>query len=248
MIDIDKLDNLPTHERLWEMYGYVERNYRTPLKVQQAYTIFYKSIGKNMSDIQKRIGDLLPADESFNTFVLGNTERVYYDDNGKLKLRNSLYTRYGGFSRGYRYVDEDNILRYVKPTFKREHLKSYYTEDTKKEKKKRDIERRAEGLGALKMINKPDLFRYYKGLKKEYKELTNALRMAEWKYKTDEAKILAFPKKYVSDIHRYNAAVKSKPRIEVLNTTISKLESGDYSVFYISSAYLYSIGKECHHV
>ena len=73
-IDIEKLDDLPKHERLWEMYGCVERNYRTPLKVQQARTIFDKSVGKSMSDIQKRIEDMIPADETWKYFVSRQVE------------------------------------------------------------------------------------------------------------------------------------------------------------------------------
>ena len=102
--------------------------------------------------------------------------------------------------------------------------------------------RRNEGLAALKMINRPDLFNFYAKTKREYKEKTGELASAELSYKYNETKILAFPVKYSYERNRLSRALKTKPRIEELKNIIVKLESGDYSVFYISKAFLYSIG------
>jgi hypothetical protein len=98
-IDYDKLDNLPYHERLWEKDGRKEYRYRyyTPNK-QLADKIFKHSVGKNMSDIQKRIAPLVKNErDSFKTFS------NWYLEKYRWHWRKHTIPDY--------FVDSDNILQ-----------------------------------------------------------------------------------------------------------------------------------------
>ncbi len=130
--DLESLENLPTHlsirnkKRRGKSEGY--QNWRYPLELQQANSIFEGSVGKNMSDIQKRIKPMLRGERgSFKWFA-----------------SHFLTKRWSWRSDPDFYVDENNILQtikdYCKPKYKN---KTKYPEQYKEylaKKKQRKLE------------------------------------------------------------------------------------------------------------
>lgn len=234
-IDYEEIENLPYRERLWEKDGYKRYHYRYPIKLKQAQKIFKGSVGRDMSAIQKRLKPYLKSgNESFYKY----TRFYLYEE-----LR-SWYRRYEPDF----YVDENNILRsniIIKPRRKQpltwqQHYK------LKQDRKKRFKSRKKEGLVQLTMINKPELFKFYNEILREYKSLVNNLKERERNLSKTKSK-WEINNKINWNSYMYKQALKTVPKIETLKYQIEQLESGNFDIFFESNIYLYSLQKECHH-
>lgn len=242
-IDHEKWDNMSYHERLWEHDGYKDywkhRNYG--VKEKTANTIFKHSVGKNMSDIQKRIEPLLPRDKSFKKFS------NWYLEKAKWHWRKNSIPDY--------YVDDNNILRTnlsdksrdKQPLTNQEHFRLITNKKRKRNEYKK--EKRTRGVHELKMINNPALHTFYLELKaKEKTILGYEVSYREYSLKIEEAK----KDKYITQFKRQaryykNMITSSKSELYEVQNKISLLESGNTSPYYHSVSYLHSLGKECHH-
>lgn len=80
----------------------------------------------------------------------------------------------------------------------------------------------------LKILNKKPLFDFYVKLLKDEKQCNkNILDYIRWKWK--------------------QTIKEEEIKLKKIQSDISKIENGEYNVFYESNVYLYSLQKECHH-
>ncbi len=261
-IDYDKLDMLVTRTSL--SYAKLKKQRRLVRKEDnKSYEekhnticdIFFGSIGKNVSNIQKRIEPMLPKNyETWQYFLDYNTEKVYRNDNGEIITKTNNWRGENYFS--FYYVDEDNILRYWKyespckryrPIVSSEEIRQRKYLAKKERKKKMQHE-----LFLLKIINKPELLKFYQSLiqqREKYKNITE--KISDYKFKL----LIANPKttKEYKDIYWQRLMYQmysndaTKIPIKLINYQIEQLEKGNFNIFFESNVYLYNQQKECHH-
>ena len=175
------------------------------------------------------------------------------------------------------YVDNDGILRravskYRKDTSLKKHIKDIqWKQKIKRDRKRNKKERFEYQLTLLKIINKPDLYKFYLELKSKEKELLVKINKKPdvypvRKYYTQKYNGHSFKRVPITDKSiiekEYNRAVSwwnlyekfrkkdaetAKKEIIPIQAQLKELENGNFNVFFESNVYLYSIQKECHH-
>lgn len=238
-IDIKKLEELPYHEKIWHKDGYKKYHYRYPVQLQTAIKIFKGSVGKNMSDIKKRMDPLLKSGtESFKTFTDWYLE--------------ADYRRWGRTRLPDYFVDENNILRSriePKPRKKRPITwqQHYAYQQKRRDDKKRWKNQNKKSLIVLAMINNPALLNFYL---RSSSELDGLIRKkAEWEeYAANPSEVRRIKKgtsKWWFSPNKF--LQQDKRKLAELSRIVPELERGIYDSYYRSPNYLFSIGKECPH-
>lgn len=236
-IDYDKLDNLPKRERFWEKDGWKDWDiyYRRHAKYKQCNTIFIGSVGKNISDIKKKIDPLLFKRDSFKTFSSRWLEQHSWEYKGDAR-----YDRY--------YIDNNNCLQIIKTKRTRNRLPLTWQQHYKIKQNNKQFckTKKDKGLMELKMINKPDLLKFYLQLiqkRKSYLGLQISTKeyLNRWKS--------SYPKKdwWSRYMYKSNLQKLKDYKIEQIEYQIENLEKGNFNIFYEDAAYLYNQQKECHH-
>ncbi len=268
-MDIEKLENLPSRQKF-----YVHVNSKGQLKADKEYSygshpgyrkmraIVRGSVGKEVDYIYSRIRPII-ASLHYDTvpYVYFIQHQVYHPHvfvDGQ---------PYGTAGRHYgmkvlhgHYRDENGILQ-NNPYQRPKHV-SRYTPDKRKDRVQRRKLRLAYELQLLKMINRPDLYRFYTQLKAKEKSLLDTV------YKRGEAypefrRTYGYSKVVIPDPYqdlekriqtwqvyerwRKRDAEKAWKELGPVQKDIKELEAGNYNAFFTSNVYLYSLQKECHH-
>lgn len=185
-INYDRLDNLHQHESMRNVkrrrWYREERDRKYNSKRDLAERIFYGSVGKKLSDIQKRIEPLLIF-ESFNEFVSDICEDVYYNDVNKLCIKGHV-SWYGSW--GFYYIDANNRLQEKESTRKRFKMPQTWQQryERKQVQRQRYKARKNEGLDLLLLINKPELFEFYKEIKQKRNDVLKQIKGARYDLNT----------------------------------------------------------------
>lgn len=217
-IDYKAMEDLPYHERIWERDSRKIYKYRYPYKLQKAQKIFLGSVGKNMSDIKKRVEPLLKAGrESFKHYT-----GWWLNPDVRTWSRRHIPDY---------FVDEENILRNRKKKASRPrpklYDKAYYLlqQSKRKEKRERRNTREQEELILLQVINNRDLLDYVLKTKREYYSLKKFIEDAEYQYDRR-----LFPKPKFSLVnYDYKEAQKKKRILHIYKARWDKILSGDFS-------------------
>lgn len=144
----------------------------------------------------------------------------------------------------YYICPKSNILRLVRSKELRKERDSEFWRRHYKfltHRKRRKYHKEIHYHTLLRMINDPQLFKFYTGAVKEYRALIK---------KVEDYRETPRPKDLWERIQWKRSSVKQEDfiRIESLKNQIEELEAGNYNTFFESAVYLYSRAKECHHV
>jgi len=253
------INNLPQRSRKG---SFSRRDYRHwDEHMKRAEAIIENSVGENISVIRRKVA----AELKFTRAHEGNISKfmswslvTYEMENGK-KYFKDMNGRYSGnyhlYRRGVVHVDEEGILRkyYGKRTKKerKDARKNYETITWKrKEYKQRRLDKQRISHFYVKMINSPELARYYEKILSVYAKL-NVMEEAAHKEKPKKEK-----DKY-KGMYQWEVYVWRKAREEFTSSrrkerdrirqNLDDMMQGDFSDYYNSKEYLYTLYKECHH-
>lgn len=250
----EKLDNLPTRQKFSDHIsnGKVVRRknynwygYRYTAKVKAEDARLRGSTGRPIDQVLNIVRyNLRKLPDCLAEWIDCRISYPNYYKNGKPYKYDAHYRAGEIFQL---YVDTDGLLQYnhyqrhfqVKDY---RHWRDHYKKVTarKASNKKCRLERRAEGLCLLKMINRPDLFEFYKELKKIEKD--NKSILFSVKYEKHTGKFADWSRRW----SLYKAS-EAKKKLDKVMPQIEALERGEYNIFFESNAYLYNQQKECHH-
>lgn len=251
-ISLKKLDNLPAKQ---SFSHYVDGKFN--LRKDTNYN-YYTRHDRLYSIIRKMVAKFVdkPHDELVHCF-----KKYYTPHRSSLReytslpkiITTSLYdaqvsTR-GVLEIPYRreeyYIDKDGIIRVREKEKKASRLNHFY--NTKKnEYKKQKLADRRKSLMMLKMINNRDLFDYYVKLYTTKSNLLSKIRENKHKLEYNQYNKITYKPDYWRGwyVRQIESAKKELPTVI---EAIELLEKENYSAFYNSKTYLYSLYKECHH-
>lgn len=231
--------------------------------------IIYTSIGKNWDEIYSRLKEMMVG-VSFRFDIDKLVEGIV--STPTWSYRNQRWEVLPGGYRGRHLVDlsghiqsikvksylfypdefyyicpKSNILRLVRSKELRreknsEFWRRHYKFITDRKRKDKACRRERNNDTILKMINDPDLLKFYSEAVKDYRALIKATE----KHETEEK-----PKDYFAQaVWRMHNRQQQEYfiHIESLKNQIEELEAGNFNTFFESAVYLYGRQKECHHV
>lgn len=158
-----------------------------------------------------------------------------------------LKVMWSNHPRKFYYVcPKSNIIRLVKSyVWKKEHNSEFYRKHYKmliERRKKHKELRLPPNPNLLKIINDPDLFKFYCRLVKDYRELLK---------KIDSHERYLFRKKTGEKTSWWDWEPKPTSQdclnLDSYKRQIEEIEKGNFNIFFESAVYLYSQQKECHH-
>lgn len=255
--DIEKLDELPTHESInafhknnnsWERYQY---SYNQIWNT--ASDIIHASVGRPISSLRRRLKPFIKKLHRYSfDYFLSRQIEVVYKENGEYFIagQGKKYSKYYDFY----FVDEDDILRFKESTTKTKKYKSKTKTQLKKEKsdrrRSRKYDKKTRGLLQLYFINKPGFFSEYRNLKSEihriydyYNRYINALKPLNYE-PANPQKWLNY-RKYDSKI-AFRQWLSSQNKLKTLEEHLIAIHNGDFS--YLEKQLEYkSYKKLCPH-
>lgn len=264
-ISYEVLDNLPTktssqiYYKNFVPYRDKVYHYHTDNEIHYKIKgIINNSVGKSWESIFNK---LRPAfkQTSYNWVPILDI-RWYISDNYDIDSKGERHYKnhWGGYEKqrhrmrnsrtGVKYVDENGIIQEEKfkiPKVGVHDNRQFYAAitDRKRRYKQDRLNRKRVGDVLLSMLNNPGLFKYYSKLvtdrnwyMKKIFEYSREKRSKDDKFK-----------KYWKNWTKHS--IKDyKEKVAIMDEQIAKLEAKDFNIYYSSRVYLYSIGKECHHM
>lgn len=254
--------------------------------------LIYAGVGKNWDFTYSKIAHLcknIPFEFDMHYAIQCTIKIPYWSlSNQRWEVREHFYSsgeslegyiarnsRPNRWRTGTMWVDPiTNIVMRIRPieepSLTKEEVRHNYEKRNQRRKNTRiDREKRKnEGLADLKMINHPEMYKFYQKLLSLRSELIRRIttRCTELPiYKTHESgfginryKHICIPNPQnvyrrammwwrYSERSRIEEMEKSKKKLPSIQEQIDNLEVGNYNVFFESDIYLYSLQKECHH-
>jgi hypothetical protein len=183
------------------------------------------------------------------TYEVENGKKYFKDMEGRYVDKFHYWRRY------ITYIDSEGIVRKrLEPKSKkaRPDRRTMYQRITwrRKDDKEKKLDRQRIAHFYLMLINNPDLRHYYEKILKAY-EILNTMEQASHKekpLKEKKGKDWAFAYemwKWRRDREAFTPA-KRKER-DRIRRDLDNMMQGDFSSYYNSREYLYTLYKECHH-
>lgn len=237
-LDFDKLSCLPyklsikrrLNNRLnstsicgWDCYNSI---WNTELfkKIQH---ILKNSEGRHIDDIFSKISKMIPNNYPYsNHYILEYT------------YRNKATDRFGTL-----YINLDGIIcRTIRKPYRyrRSYSRNEWLTERRRKKKRKDIT----ASTLITILNTPLLFDFYKKLLFDSKTILSKIQSyTKWSSEEKQPNKRDYGRKssYQVEIKKYNK------QLNKIQKDIQLIENKDYTCFYDSKLYLYSIGKECPH-
>lgn len=135
------------------------------------------------------------------------------------------------------------------PEFWRRHYLFLHKRRIQRKQWKKD---RQLGENLIKMINNPEVLKFYGNLVNQYKGMLGEReRLLEGLYRSikgTKGRRDMWARYYQNQLDRYDKNyLKTAMEIEKLKYQIEELEAGHFNSYFESNVYLYSLQKECHH-
>lgn len=251
---------LPDHERM-RSNDNDRRYYRDCKYCDLAYKILKGSEGRVADEVLNKIRIILRRCAKYssriNDWMADHISQYERHANGYVFI-----DRYGGY-RSHRYgdtvySDEEGILRTFrrdKPRKPKRTSRQQYEHMTwrRRSNKESILDKEREALLLLHMINKPEWMYYYRNLLSEYKQL-NELEQRAQEPPPDRSKYekMTGLHSYQYDRRKWAAkreefTLEKRRRRDYIRWQLDKLRTGDFSSYYQSTVYLYSLYKDCPH-
>lgn len=264
----DPLDLLPSHESMRVHHGW--RGYRRLDECMvKARNIIHNSNGLHISEMRRKVKDALKYTRGYfrrytsvDGFIRDHLEtyevegdKVYYKemDGRYFAVRDFSWRRY------FHYEDMDGIIRRFerwKPKTPRRPRGEFYERITWQRKYRREERKDKSRMSIfyLKVTNHPVLMDYFHKMVKEYSILNRLEAQSKEPYPTYSEEVRARKgKRRISwEVHEWRKGLKAftlekRRRRDKIRHELDAMMEGDFSSYYKSRNYLWSLYKECHH-
>jgi hypothetical protein len=281
--------DLNTKFQLKDGYRRAKWNNKTLSRLHaRASAIQYGSVGKDWNEVHSKLAAMVkhtPYDIKVDELVdvqfcfwnyikkewwIRETHRYSRPEMSLKKfLNNSSKMHY--WRNGSLYVDPiTNKIVHITPKGAppqtRQQIRESYEKRAirRKSNKNYRVERKIRGVYELKMMNKPDLLKFYTQLKVERKSLLNLIHSKPNEYPSafdhswkrgGYTKVPLTSGQYakrlknwkVMERWRLKKAAEANIKLPTIQEQIDRLEQGNFTGYFTSNVYLYKIYKECHH-
>lgn len=241
------------------------RHYRRNEAYVRATAIIHHSEGLHSSELFRKVKECLKyrrtresVQELINEYLdkteLEDGVRYFKNRDGSYD-NHKYYKQYGGY---YIFENERGYIEiHTKGKPKgtpRDWRKHYEMKQWKRRSDKESIkDRQRMAHFYLTMINKPELFKFFDSLKREYDSLNEVERNSKRERPTPKTKNhlgsrwSAYYEMWRWKHDRRAFTLEKRRRRDKIRRDLDDMMRGDFSSYYNSKQYLYSIYKECHH-
>lgn len=220
----------------WDCYNSYWNN-ETNRKIRH---ILENSAGQHIDDVHSKVSKMnhiypYSTEDVIQMYIKGDERHRYFD------INKIWYNKL--------YINKDGIITKSPAKPWKTHKSKHKHKEWLKEKKQRGIRNKIITDTLIKLLGNKPLFEFYKNLLKDEKTLIQSIEDTErfWKdYNTNTKRIYKHGKDY-RRIYLPKRVSSDEIKLQQVRNDISKIEEGEYNVFYESNVYLYSLQKECHH-
>lgn len=202
--------------------------------------IIESSVGLHVDDVFSKISKIVSKNFPYSNYDVLSFS-INYDERkneGVEIYRNSKQL----------YINKEGVITRVPPKSYKSYKTDYYRKQWLEERRQQKIRNVVVHKTLLKLINNKMLYNFYVQLIKNEKGIISSI--------SDYHKLTPSTKGRNDFWARYNnqryankhkLIAEKEIELQKVRNDISKIEAGEYNIFYESNVYLYSLQKECPH-
>ena len=227
--------NLNGKRHAYYDFGYYRHSLWNKEIIPKCAKIIESSVGLHVDDVFSKISKIIPKNFPYSNHEVFSFS-INYDERKNEGVE--IYRRYRKL-----YIDKQGIIcEYIRPTNPHKYAYIY-----KEQQEKRKIQKQRDKIIAetlLKLVNNKLLFEFYSKLLKDEKAVMLSIKeFIQWRVDN----VVRKKKDDWWYIYKTKNHLRAEKRLQQVKNDISKIENGEYNIFYESNVYLYSLQKECPH-